>query len=159
MVLFNRLYLLLFFIKPIEILRLCLVIRTIARTWIWNQNKVHFKRYQVVSTEKWISIWQLVPFPSRHFRSPGKHLQESGYVMTTLHDYISSLFCKIEVGDRNLYIPTHMSSKVIQQGSDIQTKNNVLILIYDDDIEYKWVKKCFLNNNRYYSFKGISIQR
>ena len=64
-VVFNRLYLLLFFMKLVKILWLCSVIRTIA---LANWNKVYFKRYSVVSTEKWILIWQLVPVLSRHFR-------------------------------------------------------------------------------------------
>jgi hypothetical protein len=33
-----------------------LVMRTIALTKIWNQNKVYYERYSVVSVEKWISI-------------------------------------------------------------------------------------------------------
>jgi hypothetical protein len=72
-VLTDQLYLSLFFMKLVEILKLCLVMRTIALTKIWNRNKLYYRRYSVVLIIKWVSIWQLVPVLFRVSRSPGNY--------------------------------------------------------------------------------------
>ena len=71
--------------------------RTVALTKICNRNKVYYGRYSVVSIEKWISIWQLVPVLFRVSRSPGgknkdNHIEQSTIVILTMVQDLTFVF-------------------------------------------------------------------